>query len=133
VNDGIADSEAAISYDMFNRAADDLVRSGPGSQMIKLDLEQGFRHIPIRPSDWPLLGYWWEGSFYYELFLMFGLRSAPYIFNLFSEALHWILQHHIPAKIRHHLDDFLKIFRPGTPPHILHAALSWTRSLSLWG
>lgn len=130
VNDGIADSEAAMSYDMFQRAVDDLIQSGKGSQMIKLDLEQAFRHIPIRPSDWPLLGYSWEGSFYYELFLMFGLRSAPYIFNLFSEALHWILQHHIPARIRHYLDDFLKIFRPYTPPHILHAALSWTRSLA---
>jgi hypothetical protein len=93
--------------------------------MINLDLEQAFRHIPIHPADWPLLGYQWKGSFYYELFLMFGLCSAPYIFNLFSEALHWILSHHIPARIWHYLNDFLKIFCPETPPEIVHSALTW--------
>lgn len=130
VNDGIPDSEASISYDMFDRAVADLVASGPGSLMIKLDLEQAFRHIPIRPADWPLLGYEWRGQLYYELFLMFGLRSAPYIFNLFSEALHWILDHHIPARIRHYLDDFLKIFVPDTRPELVEAALTWVRALA---
>lgn len=130
VNNGIPDSEASITYDMFDRAVADLVASGPGSSMIKLDLEQAFRHIPIRPADWPLLGYHWRGNFYYELFLMFGLRSAPYIFNLFAEALHWILQHHLPARIRHYLDDFLKIFSPGVHPDHVHASLTWARALA---
>ena len=97
---------------MFHTAVSDLIRSGQGSLMIKLDLEQAFRHIPVRPADWPLLGFNWRGEFFYEKFLMFGARSAPYIFNLFAEALHWILQHHLPAFIRHYLDDFLQIFTP---------------------
>ncbi|THU85554.1 hypothetical protein K435DRAFT_869171 [Dendrothele bispora CBS 962.96] len=63
VNDGIPDSEASIEYDMFACAARDLVASGPGSLMVKLDLEQAFRHIPIRSEDWPLLGYFWKNSF----------------------------------------------------------------------
>jgi len=56
------------------------------------------------------------GKFYYPIVLMFGGKSAPYIFNLFAEALHWIIQKHIPARLRHYLDDFLPIFEPSTGP-----------------
>lgn len=48
------------------------------------------------------------------LILAFGLKTAPYIFNLFAEALHWIIQRHIPAALRHYLDDFPFIFPPGS-------------------
>ena len=61
--------------------------------------------------------------------LSFGLRSAPYIFNLFAEALHWILQRHIPARIRHYLDDFLQIFHPSSPPYYAQQALDWALAL----
>src|SRR5262249_54335666 len=105
-------------------------KAGPNALMIKLDLEQAFRHIPVRAADWPLLGFHWQGQLYYELFLMFGARSAPYIFNLFAEALHWIMQHHLPAWIRHYLDDFLLIFRTSTPRHIVDSALSWACALA---
>ncbi len=97
---------------MFCKAINDLVASGAGSLMVKLNLEQAFHQIPVRPEDWHLLGFTWAGKFYYDLVLCFGLRSAPYIFNLFAEALHWIIQRHIPAHIRHYLDDFLGIFSP---------------------
>ena len=72
VNDGIPDSEASITYDMFQTAVSDLISSGRDSLMIKLDLEQAFRHIPVHPFDWPLLGFTWLGAFFYERFLTFG-------------------------------------------------------------
>jgi hypothetical protein len=84
VNDGIPDVEAHISYDMFERAVSDLRLSGRGSLMFKLELKDAFRHIPIRVADHHHMGMFWDGSFYYAIVLMFGLRSAPYIFNLFS-------------------------------------------------
>ncbi len=33
----------------------------------------------------------WEGKYYYDKVLPFGLRSAPSIFNQLSDALEWIL------------------------------------------
>ncbi|GLB36092.1 hypothetical protein LshimejAT787_0303800 [Lyophyllum shimeji] len=129
VNDGIPEAQASIVYDMFHHAVDDLIRSGRGSLMVKLDLEQAFRHIPVRPSLWHLLGFTWLGQFYYDVVLAFGLRSAPYIFNLFAEALHWILQRHIPARFRHYLDDFLAIFKPDTPVERVKQALEWMLAL----
>ena len=129
VNDGIPDEEAVISYDMFQRTVDDLIESGAGSLMIKLDLEQAFRHIPVRPADWHLLGFTWMCKFYYDIVFGFGLRSAPYIFNLFAEALHWIITRHIPARLRHYLDDFLGIFPPSTSASRVAAAKDWIMEL----
>jgi hypothetical protein len=99
--------EASIVYDTFCLAVSDLVESGPGSLLVKLDLEAAFQHIPICPADWHLIGYEWLQEFYYKIMLNFSLCSVPYIFNLFAEALHWILQCHIPARIHHYLNDFL--------------------------
>lgn len=129
VNDGIPDSEAYISYDMFERAVEDLIRSGPGSLLAKLDLKEAFRHIPIRAEDWHHLGFSWRSQFYYCTVLTFGLRSAPYIFNLFAEALHWIIQRHIPSRLRHYLDDFLLTFAPDSPSHWCSAAVEWVMGL----
>ncbi|KAF5384415.1 hypothetical protein D9615_003302 [Tricholomella constricta] len=129
VNDGIPDSEASITYDMVDRAINDLIESGPGCLMMKLDLESAFRHIPVRPADWPLLGFVWQDKFYFDIVLGFGCRAAPYIFNLFAEALHWILQRNIPARLRHYLDDFLGIFAPDVPHESVQTALTWAMDL----
>ncbi len=91
INDGIPDSEASTVYDMFRKAINDLIASGAGSLIVKLYLEQAFHQIPVCPEDWHLLGFTWAGKFYYNLVVCFGLCSAPYIFNLFAEALHWII------------------------------------------
>jgi len=65
------------------------------------------------------------GKSYYPVVLMFGGKSVPHIFKLFAEALHWIMQHHIPALIHHYLDDFLSIFKPSVGLHIANAAVDW--------
>lgn len=126
VNDGILEAEGMIVYDSFARAVDDLIASGPGSLFVKLDLEAAFRQIPVRPDDWHLLGFKWDGQYYFDTVLAFGLRSAPYIFNLFAEGLHWIMQRHLPARIRHYLDDFLATFAPSLPAPTVNAALDWS-------
>ena len=60
---------------------------------------------------------------------MFGGKSAPYIFNLFLGALHWIIQRHIPAALRHYLDDFLLIFKPSIPIELANDAIEWIEDL----
>ncbi len=129
INNGIPDSEASTVYDMFRKAINDLIASGAGSLMVKLYLEQAFHQIPVCPEDWHLLGFTWAGKFYYNLVVCFGLCSAPYIFNLFAEALHWIIQHHIPAHIQHYLNDFLGIFSPEHSHDMVQNALAWMLAL----
>jgi len=60
---------------------------------------------------------------------MFGGKSAPYIFNLSTEALHWIIERHLPMSLCHYLDDFLPIFKPNIPGQIANAAVTWIKDL----
>ena len=48
------------------------------------------------------------------MFLSFGLRTSPRIFNLFAEALHWIFETLEEWNITHYLDNFLFVFPPST-------------------
>ena len=75
--------------------------------MSKLDIKSAFRNVPVHPSDWELLGMKWEGLYFFDTVLPFGLRSAPFLFDEFSSAVEWIIQTklYIPNVI-HILDDF---------------------------
>lgn len=50
MNNGIPDEEASISYDRFHCAVRDLCDSGQHSLMIKIGLEDAFRHIGLAAS-----------------------------------------------------------------------------------
>ena len=47
-------------------------------------------------------------SFWMEKFLPFGLRTSPFLFDLFSKGVNWIVIHNGHDCI-HYLDDFLCI------------------------
>ena len=75
--------------------------------MAKTDLKSAFRLMPIHPEDWNLLGIYWQSQYYIDLYLPFGLRSAPFLFNQISDALEWILKHNYGLRnVIHILDDF---------------------------
>src|SRR5438046_5650207 len=50
----------------------------------------------------------------WDMFLPFGLHTAPRIFNLFAEALHWVFETLHEWNVTHYLDDFLFMFPPNT-------------------
>ena len=110
VNDHIPTAYGQLKYALFNEAIDQVRAAGRGAILIKRDLADAFRHIPIHPADWWLFSFEWQGKLFEERFLPFGLRTAPRIFNLFAEGLHWILESSSIAAITHYLDDFLAIF-----------------------
>ena len=60
-------------YDSFEDALKLVAQAGKSCFMVKRDLADAFRHIPIHPSDWWLMGFEWRGILYHELFLPFGL------------------------------------------------------------
>ena len=75
-------------------------------------MEAAFRTVPVALSD-RHLGFQWQGLTYVETCLSFGLRTAPFIFNLFAEAFEWILASFFRWIVRHYLDDFIFILRAG--------------------
>ena len=97
-----------MSYCSIDDAYDFINQLGPGTLLSKIDLKDAFRLIPINPSDWNLLGIHWRNKFYIDTCLPFGLRSAPYLFNRLSRAIHWILTNNYGVHhLVHYLDEFL--------------------------
>ena len=107
INDGIPKDPYSLKYVRVDDAIRIVQGLGPGSYMAKTDLKSAFRLIPIHPDDWNLLGVYWNSRYYVDMYLPFGLRSAPYVFNQLSEALEWALKHNYGLQnVIHILDDF---------------------------
>jgi len=118
VNDHIPAAFGAITYVKFDDILNTIRRTGRGSIIVKRDIESAFRNVPVALSNRWLLGLKW-GLHYTENCLPFGLRTAPFLFNLFAEGFHWILQHRFGWLTRHYLDDFIFIFAPTSQPQRL--------------
>ena len=117
VNDGIPETFGEIAYASIDEVISVIRQLGQGAIMIKRDFADAFRQIPVSPIDSPLLGFSFQGTFYAERFLPFGLRTAPYLFNLFAEVFHWLLECNLKvqfplAKVIHYLDDFIVLLPP---------------------
>ena len=113
VDDGIPQEWGALEYATFDDAVNALLRQGPGAQFVKSELKDAFRHIPVATSDQWLLGFHCDGHYWMERYLPFGLRTAPFLFDLFAKALNWILIAVLGwAFILHYLDDFFAVLSP---------------------
>lgn len=113
VNDGIPQDWGALEYATYDDAVAALLQQGPGAQFVKRDLKDAFRHVPVAISDQWLLGFHCDGRYWIERYLPFGLRTSPFIFDLFAKALNWILVAILRWTIvLHYLDDFFAILAP---------------------
>ena len=112
LNQGIPDSWSAIEYMRIDDIYEQVTQAGPGCTIIKRDIKDALRIVPIAEGNQHLLAFRWNDSTYVECCLPFGLATAPFLFSLFAEALHWILQCLLPVfYINHYLDDFIAITR----------------------
>ena len=115
INDFIPKDLYSLQYTSVDDAITMIQNHGPGALMAKTDVKQAFRLIPVQPADWPLLGIQWQGQFYVDKCLPFGLRSAPFLFNRLAEAFEWILRHNYGiTDILHYLDDFFTVGPPAS-------------------
>ena len=112
VNNFIDQSRGTLSYTTFDEILFSIGQAGRGCILIKRDIRDAFRMIPVSALQRWLLGFSWRSVFYQEHALPFGLRTAPFIFNLFAEALHWILIFRGWPTLHHYLDDFITILSP---------------------
>ena len=113
VNDGIPHDWGTLEYATYDEAVESLLSKGVGAQFVKRDLKDAFRHIPVATSDQWLLGFHCDNYYWMERYLPFGLRTAPFLFDLFAKALNWILIAVLSWTIvLHYLDDFLAILSP---------------------
>ena len=110
-------------YTSFNQAVSLIKKQGVGTLMAKLDLANAFKHILVHPKDWPLLCSSWDvpqsdglvlWQYYMDLFLPFGLRSSPAIFNHYAHALEFAMQANGIQDLLHYLHDYFTAGPAGT-------------------
>ncbi len=106
INDYISREQFSLQYASVDDATRLVLCHGPGALMAKVDLKSAFRMVPVCKQDWELLGMQWKGAYYVDACLPFGLRSAPFLFNQFAHALHWILAHNYTIDTVQYLDDY---------------------------
>lgn len=117
VNAGIEREEYIMQR--FEDAVAGVRRLGRCALMTKFDVKAAFKLVPVRPSDYPLLGLKWEGKYYYEVVLPFGLRTSGYRWDEFAKALHLLTEVHLGVTyVYHYVDDFLLL----APPNQLERA-----------
>ena len=114
VNASIKKEEFSLAYSSVDDAVRICKRLGPGPVfMAKLDLENAFKHVLVNEQDWHLLGFSWPDAtgrtqYYFSKVLNFGLRSAPFLFDQFAEALLEFMCHvGVPRTVVRYVDDFI--------------------------
>ena len=111
VNDGIDRGMCSLSYMRVDDVVQQILQTGKGCLLAKVDIEDAFRNLPVHPHDRHLLGMAWENQLFVDTVLPFGLRSVPKIFNSIADALQWITR---TCDLEHFLDDFITTGPPGT-------------------
>jgi len=106
INASVRDDDLVLGR--FDDACDAIRALGPGCYLIKLDVEAAYKQVPVRWEDRALLGLKWDGKYYYELTLPFGLKSSGARWELYAAALHYFFRHHLGVElVIHYVDDFL--------------------------
>ena len=115
VNDFISKDTYTLHYATFDQALALVARHGQNALMAKLDIKHAFCLRPVHPADLELLGIHWEGQYYIDLCLPFGLRSSPYLFNCLADAFEWILKNNYTiTDLMHYLDDYFTVGPPNS-------------------
>ena len=110
VNDGINKDDFILTYSKESDASSLIINAGRVALMGKVDIKSSNLIIPVHPSDRQLLGMFWQGDYYPNLALPFGLRSAPAIFKSLADLLHWCLVNSWNVlDLLHYLDDYFTI------------------------
>ena len=92
VNNGIQPDHCSIKYLKIEEIAQALLHSGPYTQMAKIDILNAYCIIPVARATECCLACHGKGQYYVDTVLLFGLRSAPILFNAYVDALLWILR-----------------------------------------
>ena len=96
VNDDIPsgiylDQEFELVYPTVDLIADRVAALGSGCLLFKRDLKRAYRQFPVDARDYPLLGYHWNGHFYFDVVLPMGLRTAAMACQRSTNAVCYLL------------------------------------------
>ena len=109
VNDGIEREWSTLEYVSIDHLSHIISSVGRGAFLVKADIKEAYRIVPVHQDDQRLLGVSWNSHIYIDTRLPFGLRSAPKIFNAIADALQWVVQKRGVPLLIHYLDDYVLV------------------------
>ena len=116
INDFISDKSAKVTYTKFDEAISRIASWGPNALVAKADISNAFRLLPVNKSDFDLLGFTFEGKYYFDMNVPMGCRISSRLFEEFSTFLNWFLNGWNKAhNTDHYCDDFVFSGPAGSP------------------
>ena len=83
---------------------------GQGALLVKVDVKEAYRLVPVHPDDRKLLAVEWKGERFLDTMLPFGLGSAPIIFTTVTDAIEWCIRQCGVSRIDHYLENYIIVF-----------------------
>ena len=133
LNDLIDKDDFSLTYVRLDQAIRIIRDFGQGTILMKTDIKDAFKLIPVQPSLWHLYGVQLHDNMYFFTKLVFGSRSSPKIFDTFASAVNWIIEHvFCISPTLHLLDDYLTLLPPDSnTQHVFSVFLSVFNSLGI--
>ena len=133
INSHIPVEHSSVHYESFSDFTKIVKRCGTSCYIAKSDIQKAFRLLPIRPIDYPLLGFKLGSSWYYDRCLPMGCSVSCQTFELFSSALKWILSARYGiSDVWHLIDDFVFVAKEATEcDSYLHSFLNLAKELAI--
>ena len=126
INNGIDTDRSSLSYASVDHLIALVISTGRGCFLVKADIKEAYRMVPVHPQDQHLLGVQWKSAD--KQSVAFGLRSALKIFSAVADAVYWILGNNGMRKGLHYLDDIILVAKS---LHFVCCPCSGS-SISLW-
>lgn len=97
-----------VKYTFFDVPVDMVRALGPSAVMAKCDSPSAFSLLSGHPDDFDLLGFIFQGSYYFNKALTMGCSISCAAFECFSTFLQWcVTTRDDDRNLTHYLDDFL--------------------------
>jgi hypothetical protein len=108
VNDHIPRDMCTVQYETLDNITEFVLAYGHHAFIAKADIEKAFRILPLHPSSYHLMGFKWDGKYFYDMCLPMGCSFSCKLFEEFSTAIQWVLSSKFKMYgISHILDDFM--------------------------
>jgi hypothetical protein len=88
VNTAILKAYFTLTYSTVDEILVLILLARRGAIILKYNFKDAFQNILVIITDQRLLGFKWEKTVYTKYCLPFSLATAPFLFNLFTEALY---------------------------------------------
>ena len=92
VNDFIDQQVCTVQYTSFDEAVKMVQELGQNCKLFKTDIRNAYRLIPIQPSDFELLGFYFEQMYYFDKALPFGASISCITFERFARFLEFCVR-----------------------------------------